>query len=192
MVVLSLSLVALKVWRKDGVCPGHISLQSSLTLPPVSPWRDPEHFSFRTKLFLLLTKYELNLLFLLKMSSYYKSSKDEISEEVHLCWKEERNSCQCPVTTFGTSYLVAYSMLLHKFLLQNTSFLFKLNCKTAISFHMTGRPCELCCWWSHNCAPPEALPPRHQTGTRFCLPAPCNFTHFSCKCMFEFLPSNMF
>lgn len=60
--------------EKKEVCPGHIPLQASLTLPPVSPWRDPEHFSFRTKLFLLLTKYELNSLFLLKMSWYYKSS----------------------------------------------------------------------------------------------------------------------
>lgn len=74
MVVLSLSLVALKVWTKDEVCPGHIPLLFSLTLPPVSLWTGPEHFSFRIKLFLLVTKYELNSLFLLKMSSCCKSS----------------------------------------------------------------------------------------------------------------------
>lgn len=78
MVVLSVCLVALKIWRKKEMCTGQIPLQFSLTVPPVSLWRGPGHFSFRTKLFLLSAKYELNSLFLLKMCSCYKSSMTKI------------------------------------------------------------------------------------------------------------------
>lgn len=134
------------------MCPGHIPLQFSLALPPVSLWRGP-----KLQDSVVSTTDKKWTQFIISAENgfvlWIKHCKDDISEEVHLCWKEERrNSCQYPVTNCGTLCLVAYYMLLHKLLLQNTCFSFKLNCKTAMSFNMTGRPCELCCWWSHHCA----------------------------------------